>query len=151
MRTLTKDACPAALRIHVFAHQRDALALQHKDEAIRIVVVPAIRQRRLHAFFHDHRLAVCVDALEFHRDVGDEKLRKRHREEVNDGIAPNHVVRVVECDCRGIARGREPLRVWREAGSDTGRVARGERAPRIRDDVLAGAVCHLGMWAVDLR
>ena len=66
MRSLSKDARPAARCIHVFTYERDPLALQHEDEAIRVVVVPAIRQCRLHAFFHDYRLTVRVDAEEFH-------------------------------------------------------------------------------------
>lgn len=107
--------------------------------------MPAIRQRSLHALLHDHRVAICVDAAELHRDVGGEESGKRHGEEMRDGVAPDHVVRDIERDGRGVAFRGDPLCVGREAGGDAGRVTRGECAPCVCDDVLAGSGGHVGI------
>ena len=118
-----KDARPAALRVHVLAHAGDPLALQHEDEAIGVVVASAVRQRGLHAFLHDHRFVIGVDRAEFYQDIGDEKLRERDREEMHDGVAPDHVMRAVERNGGGVTLGSEPLRVWREAVGNAGGIA----------------------------
>jgi len=104
----------ASLGVHVLANALDKAILQLEDQAVVIVVVPAVSQRGLHAFLDDDGIAVGVEPAEVDRHVGDEYAAEVAGQELHDAVASDQVADTAEYQGGGVAGRGEPLGVRRE-------------------------------------